>query len=254
MSDIFSEIDEELRRDNLLKLWSRYRRHVIAVVGVVLVIAGGITAWRDYQLSQRRAQSARFASALTLIRDGKDVEAAKVFAAIAQESGGYAGLAAFGQAEMLAKTGDNKGAAAAYDRIAGADRDPAFRDVAVLLSVLSVLGFVAGLSRVAQGQPPRCREFERAGGDSLWHRPFDPRGLTGVSGVAPVDMPAGLELEVQASGEALSGIELRWGDHQLRRKMRCGVGGTGGLGGAGRGGGQVQRARHQQQAAKHQVG
>ena len=47
MSDIFREIDEELRRDNLLKLWSRYGRYVIAVAVLALVIAGAIVAWRD---------------------------------------------------------------------------------------------------------------------------------------------------------------------------------------------------------------
>ena len=40
MSDIFREIDEELRRDNLLKLWQRYGRYVIGVVVLALLIAG----------------------------------------------------------------------------------------------------------------------------------------------------------------------------------------------------------------------
>ena len=61
MSDIFREIDEELRRDNLLKLWSRYGRYIIGAAVFVLVVAGGIVAWRDHQLSERRAQSARYA-------------------------------------------------------------------------------------------------------------------------------------------------------------------------------------------------
>ena len=33
VSDIFREIDDELRRDNLLKLWSRYGKYIIAVGG-----------------------------------------------------------------------------------------------------------------------------------------------------------------------------------------------------------------------------
>lgn len=137
MSDIFREIDEELRRDNLLKLWSRYGRYVIALAVLVLLIAGGIMAWRDHQLTQRRAQSARYASALSLAGEGKDADAAKVFAAVGQEGGGYAILAAFEQAELLAKSGDRKDAVAAYDRIA-AERslDPVFREMAVLLSVM----------------------------------------------------------------------------------------------------------------------
>jgi hypothetical protein len=137
VSDIFREIDEELRRDNLLKLWARYRRYIIGLVVVVLLTAGGIMAWRDHQLSERRTQSTRYAAALSLARDGKDGEAAKVFAAIAKESGGYGALAAFEEAEFLAKSGDRKGAAAAYDRIAGAGGiDPPFRELAVLLSVM----------------------------------------------------------------------------------------------------------------------
>jgi hypothetical protein len=45
-------------------------------------------------------------------------------------------LAAFEEAELLAKKGDNKAAIAAYDRLAGSSGiDPELRDLAVLLSV-----------------------------------------------------------------------------------------------------------------------
>jgi hypothetical protein len=137
VSDIFREIDEELRRDNLLKLWSRYARYIVALAILVLVIAGGIVAWRDHQASERRAQSTRYASALSLVREGKDAEAAKVFAMIGGESGGYAILALFEEAELLVKSGDRQGAVAAYDRITAAGGlDPAFRELAILLSVM----------------------------------------------------------------------------------------------------------------------
>ena len=137
MSDIFREIDEELRRDNLLKLWSRYGRYVIAAAVLVLIVAGAIVAWRDHQLSERRAQSTRYASALALAREGKEADAAKIFGAIAQEGGGYAVLGSFEEAALLAKSGDRKAAIAIYDRIAAAsDLDSSFRELAVLLSVM----------------------------------------------------------------------------------------------------------------------
>ena len=137
MSDIFREIDEELRRDNLLKLWSRYGRYIIAVAVFALVVAGGIVAWRDHQLSERLAQSARYAGALTLARDGKEADAVKVFAAIGRERGGYAILASFQEAALLAKSGDRDAAVAAYDRIAATSAlDPSLRGLAVLLSVM----------------------------------------------------------------------------------------------------------------------
>lgn len=137
VSDIFREIEEELRRDNLLKLWQRYAKYIIAGVVLVLVIAGLVVAWREYQASQRQAQAARYAAALALVRTGKAGEAAKLFDDLARQKGGYGLLAAFEHAQLLAKSGDRKGAAAAYDRLASDSAiDPQFRDVAVLLSVM----------------------------------------------------------------------------------------------------------------------
>jgi len=137
VSDIFREIDEELRRDNLLKLWSRYGRYLIAAAVFVLLVAGAIVAWRDHQLSERRAQSARYAAALNLARDGKEADAIKIFGVVAQEGGGYAVLASFEEAALLAKSGDRTAASAVYDRIAAASElDPSFRELAGLLSVM----------------------------------------------------------------------------------------------------------------------
>jgi hypothetical protein len=102
----------------------------------VLVVAGSIVAWRDHQLSERRAQSTRYASALALAKNGKQADAVKVFSAIAHEGGGYSILASFEEAALLAQAGDRQAATAAYDRIAEArDVDPDFRGLALLLSV-----------------------------------------------------------------------------------------------------------------------
>jgi hypothetical protein len=140
VSDIFREIDEELRRDNLLKLWARYRFYICAAAGLVLVIALGIVGWRNYQLNERLAQSTRYAAALTLARDGKEADAAKVFAAITQEGGGYAALASFEEAALLAKSGDRAAAIGDYDHIAATgDLGSGLRGLAVLLSVMQSL-------------------------------------------------------------------------------------------------------------------
>jgi hypothetical protein len=137
VSDIFREIDEELRRDNLLALWSRYGRYVIGAAAVVLAIAAGVAAWRTHQLSERQAQSAQFANALALAREGKIGAASTVFAVIAKERGGYGVLASFEHAALLAKSGDQKKAAEAYEHIAeDSSVSPAFRGLATLLAVM----------------------------------------------------------------------------------------------------------------------
>jgi hypothetical protein len=136
LSDIFREIDEELRRDNLIKLLSRYWPYLAGIVVVALAIAAGIAGWRQHQLSLRQAESARYAAALTLAEEGKDAEAAALFGAIAQGNGGYADLAAFEQAALLAKSGHRKQAVAIYDHIAAINPHPTFRDLAVLLAAM----------------------------------------------------------------------------------------------------------------------
>jgi hypothetical protein len=137
VSDIFREIDEELRRENFLKLWSRYGKYVLIVVVLAVAIAGAIVAWREHQASERRAQSGRYSAALALVREGRNADAAKLFAGLAQEGGGYGLLASFEEAELLAKSGDRKGAIVAYDNLVGSSGiDREFRDLAVLLSAM----------------------------------------------------------------------------------------------------------------------
>jgi hypothetical protein len=111
---------------------------VIAVVVAGLAIAGGIVAWRNHQLSVRQAQSVRYAAALSLLREGKDAEAAKLFSSVAGEGGGYGNLAVFEAADLAAKSGDRKTAIADYDKLAASSEiDPELRDVATLLSVMN---------------------------------------------------------------------------------------------------------------------
>jgi hypothetical protein len=153
LSDIFREIDEELRRDNLLKLLSRYWPYLAGVVVVALVIAGGIAGWRSHQLSLRQAQSTRYAVALMLAGQGKDAEAAKLFGAIARDSGGYSDLAAFEEAALLAKSGQTNHAIAIYERIAATDLHPAFRDLAVLLSAMQQMRQTASRAVIDKLKP-----------------------------------------------------------------------------------------------------
>src|SRR5690349_15388980 len=112
VSDIFREIDDELRRENLLQLWARYSRYIIAGAVLVALIAAGIFAWRQHLASERLAQANRYSAALALVREGKEAEAAKLFAELANSSGGYGIPAAFQEAALLAKAGDRHGAIA----------------------------------------------------------------------------------------------------------------------------------------------
>ena len=135
---------------------------------LALLVAGAIVGWRHYQAAQREGQAVRYSAALGLVRAGKDAEAAKMFAAIGREGKGYAALAAFEEAALLAKAGDEKAAIAAYDRIAAsAAFEREFRDLATLLSVVHALpdgdsqALIARLEPLTQsGNPWRATALE----------------------------------------------------------------------------------------------
>jgi hypothetical protein len=118
VTDIFQEVDEEVRREQLKKLWDQYGNYLIAVCVLVVV---GVAAWRGYQWweAKQAAQSgAAFEQAVTLAAAGKHQEAEAAFAKLATDgTAGYRVLARLREAAELSTT-DSKGAVAAYDEIA----------------------------------------------------------------------------------------------------------------------------------------
>ena len=118
MSDIFDEVDEDVRRERFTKLWERYGNLVIALA--VLIVAG-VAAWRGYdywQNKQAEQFGAQFNAATTLADQGKHDEAEKAFAAIADKgTTGYRALARLREAAEIEKR-DPKAAVAAYDDVA----------------------------------------------------------------------------------------------------------------------------------------
>lgn len=135
VSDIFKEIEDELRRDNLAKLWQRYGYYVVGFLVAVVVATGVVVGWRQYAARLRADEGERYQIALDLMRGDKLQEAKAAFAALAQGSSERAVLARFEGAALLAKSGDPAAAAARYEAIAAdASIDPTFRDLATILS------------------------------------------------------------------------------------------------------------------------
>jgi hypothetical protein len=130
VSDIFNEVDEELRRERLRQVWERYGVYVIAVALIVILGVGG---WRGYQWWQARqaAQAgATFETAVTLASEGKYDEAEAAFGRIADEGTAYSVLARLRQAAEMARR-DRAGAAKLYDNLVADSRiGPVMQDLA----------------------------------------------------------------------------------------------------------------------------
>ena len=118
MADIFQEVDEEVRRERLNKLWQRYGHYIIAACVLVIVAVG---AWRGYEWWETKKAveaGAAFEQAVNLAEAGKHQEAEAAFAKLASEgTAGYRLLARLREAAELGRT-DRKAAIKAYDEIA----------------------------------------------------------------------------------------------------------------------------------------
>ena len=119
MSDIFREVDEDLRREQLRKLWDRFAPYVIGMAVLIVVVTAGYRGWEYWKLRQAQASGDRFLAALQLADQGKHAEAITALQAIEKDgSGGYPVLAAFRIAAEKAAGDDDSGAVAEYDAIA----------------------------------------------------------------------------------------------------------------------------------------
>jgi hypothetical protein len=118
MADFFREVDEEVRRDRVLKFWQRYQNWLI---GGALLIVVGTGAWRLYEnnrLSTAEAAGARYEAALRALANGNTDEAQSTLAALeTDKSQGYAILARFLEADLIAAK-DPEAGVKAYEALA----------------------------------------------------------------------------------------------------------------------------------------
>jgi hypothetical protein len=121
VSELFDEVDEEVRREQLKKLWDRYSIYIIAAA---LLIIAAVAGWRGYEYleAQKAADAgAAFDAALDLAEQNKHAEAQAAFDKLATNApAGYRMLARLRAAGEVAAS-DPQAGAKLYDDLA-ADR------------------------------------------------------------------------------------------------------------------------------------
>lgn len=203
MSEIFDEIDEDVRRDQLKKLWDRYSIYIVAVA---LLIIAGVGGWRGYQYVEAKKAAeagAAFDKAIDLAEQNKHSEAEAAFAGLAVSApSGYRLLARLRAAAELA-TRDPQAATKLYDELS-ADRSigtPA-QDLARIRA--------AGLQLETASYPSMLQRLEPATAPGATFR-HTARELLALSAWRANDMAAARQwLELIASdGETPSTLRSR---------------------------------------------
>lgn len=117
-SDIFREVDEDIRREQYKKIWDKFGVYIVSAAAAVIIIVAGYQYWNFRAKSIAATSGAEFMQAETLADSGKIDDANKAFSALV-ESGpaGYQTLSKFRLASGNAAEGKLDEAIKIYDQI-----------------------------------------------------------------------------------------------------------------------------------------
>jgi hypothetical protein len=122
VSDIFREVEEDVRRERFEKLWKAYGNY--AIVALVLLFAGiaGWQVWERHEAQERAKVSDQFLAAQ---RISNPQAAASAFVDLSRTAPkGYASVARLAQAGAMFASGQQNNAIALYKDIAAHDSGP----------------------------------------------------------------------------------------------------------------------------------
>lgn len=142
MSDIFQEVEEEYRRQQLADLWTKYRVAIIGGASVIILGVALYQGWHYWRTSLVETSSRNFEMAAELANQGqtdkaKRDEAAKVLEKLANEgTSGYSTAAKLTAAALLSDFGNTKKSIEIYEDVAGSGNDAVLRDYAKIRAAI----------------------------------------------------------------------------------------------------------------------
>ena len=138
MSDVFQEVDEELREEKYKSIWRKFRYYVIG--GLILFILGIATNafWKDYNLKEINERSDRFFTAIEMAQEDKvnAITLLEEFANQEEKNSEYNALIArFTEAAIRRSEKDFNGALVIYQSLKDNNISNFYEDYAKLSSV-----------------------------------------------------------------------------------------------------------------------
>lgn len=132
MTDLFEEVEENLRRDQLQTIWKKYGVLFIAGAAALVLGVGGFGLYRGWQENRSKAASQEFVDLQALAATDPLAAEPKLGAFAKSAHGGYKALAEMERASVLQAEGDLPGAILAFDNAARLASDKAVKQSAQL--------------------------------------------------------------------------------------------------------------------------
>ncbi|MEM8663656.1 MAG: tetratricopeptide repeat protein, partial [Pseudomonadota bacterium] len=119
MSDIFQEVEQDMRRERLKRVWDKYGIYVIVVAVLIVAITAGFRGYEAWNTSRERAAGDAFIAALDQAGELNTVSAAQGLVDFAQHApAGYAMLAEFRAGTAFAEAGESEQARQVFESLA----------------------------------------------------------------------------------------------------------------------------------------
>lgn len=135
---LLREVEEDLQREQWLRLWKAYGRYAVTAAVLVIVIVAGYMGYQEYRQSQLAADGHSFWLAERNMTLGETDQAVAIFRSLVEDGAeGYPYLAGMRAAEALASSGDRDGALALYDQLSNEQSvEKRYRQLAGLYAVM----------------------------------------------------------------------------------------------------------------------
>jgi len=137
VSDIFAEVEEDLRAERVKKLFQRYGGAMVAAAVLVVLGTAGWQGWNWYQARQTARAATAYLGVIQVLDGPAGADRKATIPAlekvIAEGGAGYRSLARLHLAALRFDTGDKAAALALWDQVAAdGGADPVLRDSARL--------------------------------------------------------------------------------------------------------------------------
>ena len=140
MTDIFEEVEDQLRSDRYLQVARKIWPWALGAAILALLVTLAVWGYQTYHAQQSAKASEAYAAGLDDIQKGDTVKAFAAFGeASTLSSGGYKAMALMEQGGIRLLDGKDAEAVALFDQAAAAAPDPIIGDIARLKSAFALM-------------------------------------------------------------------------------------------------------------------
>ena len=132
MADIFDEVSEELKRDNMTQFWDSYKYVIYGIAGLIIVGVGANSGYNEYMAGEQKENSALFDKGVTQLTGNNPALLKQL---TVEGDAGYATLASLKLAQSYISTEKYKDAAAVLKTLSRTGEDP-YKQLAKILYAL----------------------------------------------------------------------------------------------------------------------